>query len=121
MRLGMSRRKTMKQFQQFMNSMMLALMSVAVMASGVAKAQGSEKDLIEAVRRREAPAVKQLLADGVSANARNDEGVTALMLAAASGDKGITTLLLTHGVEVNAKADKGWTAVINAAGGNIAP
>ena len=38
--------------------------------------------------------MKRLLADGVSANAKNEEGVISLMLAAASGDTGITTLLL---------------------------
>src|SRR5262245_25456258 len=121
MLLDMSRRKTMKRSQRFMNSMMLTLMSIAVMAPGVANAQGSEKDLIEAVRRGEAHAVKQLLSDGASSNARNDEGVAALMLAATSGDPGITKLLLNHGAEVNSRADKGWTAVIKAAGGVDAP
>jgi ankyrin repeat protein len=114
------RRKTMKQFRQFMNSTILTLISLVVIAPGVASAQGAEKDLIEAVWRGEALAVKQLLADGTSANAKNDEGVTALMLAAASGDTGITKLLLTHGAEVNARADKGWVTVINAAGGKVA-
>jgi ankyrin repeat protein len=111
----------MKQFQQFMNSAILTLISLVVIAPGVANAQGAEKDLIEAVRRGEALTVKRRLADGTSANAKNDEGVTALMLAATSGDPGITKLLLNHGAEVNARADKGWTAVIKAGGGVDAP
>src|SRR5262245_1623546 len=110
-----------KRIQRHMILPILTLISLLIMAPGLVNAQRVEKDLIGAVRRGEALTVKKLLAEGISANTRNNEGVTALMLAAAYGDTDITALLLNHGAEVNARADNGWVLVINAAGGKVAP
>ncbi len=53
---------------------------------------------------RDRAAVKELLDDGKNPNARQSDGLTALMVAAANGDEQIAQMLLAKGADANAKA-----------------
>ena len=57
----------------------------------------------------QAPVVEALLSRGAEIEARDDGGLTALMLA--STDIAVETLL-DHGAEIEARADDGQTALI---------
>lgn len=59
-------------------------------------------ELIEAVNGRDVPTVARLLAAGGDANARDEEGVALLMLAADHEESWIAALLLDHGADVAA-------------------
>lgn len=61
-------------------------------------------DVITATVMRDTSAVKELLDDGKSPNARQSDGLTALMVAAANGDTQIAQMLLAKGADANAKA-----------------
>jgi uncharacterized protein len=76
----------------------------------------TESQLAMAVRHKDLPLVKTMLADGSDVNAR-DEGVeqTPLMRAALVGDPQIVKVLLEHGADVNAQDDDGNTALMLAA------
>lgn len=68
-------------------------------------------DLVTAVVMRDAQAVKELLADGKSPNARQSDGLTALMVAVANGDAAIAQLLLAHKADPNLRAPDGQSAL----------
>lgn len=68
-------------------------------------------DLITAVVMRDAQAVKELLADGKDPNARQSDGLTALMVAVANGDAAIAELLLAHKADPNLRAPDGRSAL----------
>jgi hypothetical protein len=68
-------------------------------------------DLITAVVMRDAQAVKELLADGKNPNARQSDGLTALMVAVANGDAAIAQLLLAHRADPNLRAPDGQSAL----------
>jgi hypothetical protein len=55
-------------------------------------------------------AVRELLDAGAGINARNERGMTALMLCAMSGNMAIATFLLVRGADVNARDNEGTTA-----------
>ena len=59
--------------------------------------------------------VKLLLIQGADVNARNNNEVTALMLASQAGHLDVVRTLLAKGADVNSKASKGKTALIQAA------
>jgi len=61
-------------------------------------------DLISATVMRDRAAVKELLDDGKSANARQGDGLTALMIAASNGDAEIASMLLAKGADPNLRA-----------------
>jgi hypothetical protein len=61
-------------------------------------------DVISATVMRDGAAVKELLDDGKSPNARQKDGLTALMVAASNGDTEIAQMLLAKGADANAKA-----------------
>jgi hypothetical protein len=61
-------------------------------------------DLISATVMRDQASVKELLDDGKSPNARQKDGLTVLMIAAANGDTGIATMLLSKGADPNLRA-----------------
>jgi len=78
-------------------------------------------DLVTAVVMRDAQAVKELLADGKDPNARQSDGLTALMVAVANGDAAIVELLLAHKADPNLRAPDGRSALaIAKARGNAA-
>ncbi|MDO8989626.1 MAG: ankyrin repeat domain-containing protein [Sideroxyarcus sp.] len=64
--------------------------------------------LIDAVRTGDSAAVRQLLAAGANANARDGEGATLLMLAAYKGDLDMVKTLIAGGADVNACDERGW-------------
>lgn len=70
--------------------------------------------LIEAVKAGDTVPVRQMLLDGASANTRDEQGSTLLMLAAHAGDLPTVQLLLENGAEVNACDARGWSPLIKA-------
>jgi ankyrin repeat protein len=59
--------------------------------------------------------VRMLLSHGAQPNIANNEGETALILAADNNHYVITQLLLEHGAAIDAKSKLGWTALMYAA------
>ena len=55
--------------------------------------------------------VNQLLASGADVNTTDDDGVTALMIAAQNGHEVIVSALLSGGADVNAQFTNGVTAL----------
>uniref|UniRef100_A0A6I8NSX8 Myosin XVI n=1 Tax=Ornithorhynchus anatinus TaxID=9258 RepID=A0A6I8NSX8_ORNAN len=53
--------------------------------------------------------VRQLLTSGGSVNEKNNEGVTLLHMACASGYKEVVTLILEHGADLNVMDSQYWT------------
>lgn len=72
------------------------------------------QQLIEAVNAGQPARVRELLADGADANARDAYGATALMNAAHGGNLDVVEILLAAGAEVDAKDELGWTALMKA-------
>jgi ankyrin repeat protein len=71
---------------------------------------GSDKtDLVDAVKKRDTKAVRELLADNVNVNVRQPDGATALHWAAHWSDLDLAELLIRRGAEVNATNDLGVT------------
>ena len=54
--------------------------------------------------------LKQLLENGANANAKNENGYTALMNAAGMGNLEICQLLIKYGADINTKNNTGYTA-----------
>lgn len=63
-------------------------------------------DVVTATVMRDRGAVAELLGDGKNPNARQKDGSTALMIAAANGDTEIATLLLAKGADPNPRAGR---------------
>src|SRR5262249_15058660 len=89
-----------------------ALLALAQAAAGPA---GGEA-LLDAAKRGDAVAVRDLLDRGVSANTANKHGTTALILASSKGSLDVVRLLVEKGADVNAR-DRffGFTPVAAAA------
>jgi uncharacterized protein len=93
------------------------VLSAAVAVSwAMAAMAGPAEDLMSAVTRGDAAAVRVLLAKGADANAMNDNGVTALMAASFRGDREVVLALLNKGAEIDAKLVDGTTALFQALG-----
>lgn len=78
---------------------------------GIRPLYAKYNDLITAVVMRDAQAVKELLADGKDPNARQSDGLTALMVAVAAGDAASVELLLAHKADPNLRAPDGRSAL----------
>ncbi|MEW6133256.1 MAG: ankyrin repeat domain-containing protein [Pseudomonadota bacterium] len=72
------------------------------------------QQLIEAVNAKDVERVRELLANGADANARDAYGATALMNAAHGGSLEMVEALLAAGAEVDARDELGWTALMKA-------
>ena len=68
-------------------------------------------DVLSATVMRDAAAVKELLDDGKSPNARQSDGMTPLMIAVGNGDANIAALLLQKGADPNLRASGNVTAL----------
>jgi uncharacterized protein len=92
------------------------LLSLAVPA-----AWGADLPLLDAVRKGDQKAVRELLQKGVDVNAAQADGSTALVLAADRNDLEVAHLLIRAGAHVNAANEYGATALsVACAGGNVA-
>jgi ankyrin repeat protein len=79
-----------------------------------ARATGGSTPLMFAVLYAEPAFVRELLAAGANASAKNDAGATALMWSIGNIEK--TRMLLERGANVNTRSDDGRTALMIAAG-----
>jgi ankyrin repeat protein len=93
--------------------------SFALMLSAALSVAAADRDLrlVEAVKHGDAAGVRTLATQGVSVNATEGDGRTALHWAAHSGDLALVTVLLELGARVNAVTDLGitplWVACTN--------
>ncbi len=71
-------------------------------------------DLLNAVVAGDVAKAAALLNGGADCNYKNEEGTTALMLAAAVGNIAIVEKLIKAGAEVDATDARGWTAMMKA-------
>jgi|GEM_PF-2794737 FOG: Ankyrin repeat len=76
---------------------------------------GGETSLIRAVRDGNGSKIVALLNHGVDVNARDNDGSTALMIAAAVAKPDIVRTLLDRGADANIKNRRGHTALMSAA------
>lgn len=74
----------------------------------------SVRDLLNATSKGDVPNVQLLLAQGVDANARDEEGWFPLLTAAISAPRDLVKALLDAGARVNAQAPDGSTALMKA-------
>jgi uncharacterized protein len=71
-------------------------------------------ELFDAVLAGNLDKVNSLLQSGADSNASNDEGATALMVAAGNGHLAIVEALIESGANINATDPRGWTALMKA-------
>lgn len=75
-------------------------------------AEPSTEPLFDAIRGGDAGSVKRALASGIKANARDGEGIPALMMAALFARADVLQLLIDRGANVNAATSNGDTALM---------
>lgn len=71
-------------------------------------------ELFNAVLASDLNNVRSLLQSGADCNSCNDEGVTALMLAAGMGNLEMVNALIESGANIHATDLRGWTALMKA-------
>ena len=74
----------------------------------------SEHDLLRAVASGDKAKTGLVLRAGISANAKDEQGQSALIMAAALPSADIARLLLTHGADVNSRSNNGTTPLMAA-------
>lgn len=95
-------------------SIILCILLSAVLTADV------NDDLLSAFDRGDIKAIDDALSRGANANAKDADGFTALMYAAAFGKKDYITALIAKGADTSPKANKGMTlAMAHAASGAI--
>ena len=91
-------------------------MALALLLAGaIGCSRSPNHDLFDAALNGRTSVAKALLAQGADSNAKDDSGVTVLMLAAGAGHTQIVDALLAKGADCNAKAGDGVTALMLAA------
>src|SRR5439155_144990 len=76
-------------------------------AAGTRELYARFNDLVTAAVMRDQAAVKQLLDDGKTPDARQSDGMTPLMIAVGNGDTAIAGMLLAKGADPNLRATGG--------------
>ena len=74
----------------------------------------SEQDLLRAVASGNKAKIELMLRAGISANAKDEQGQSALTVAAALPNTDIAELLMAHGADVNARSHDGATPLMAA-------
>ena len=93
------------------------LLSIALSASG-----GSQSPTLDdVVVTGQVAQARAILESGVDVNAKDQDGVTALMRAASAGRADMVSLLIARGADVQAKTTGGVTAVMMASLGGYVP
>jgi ankyrin repeat protein/surface antigen-like variable number repeat protein len=87
----------------------------AMLLAVATHSQDFDQELLEAAKRNDAAAVRELLSKGAHANARGEFGYTSLHWAAGMGTVDVISALVGAGADVNAKSDFGWTPLMLAA------
>ena len=77
--------------------------------------KSKEAELAQAAQRNELQTMERLIAEGVSADAKDGDGYPALVLAAMEGHLDALKLLRRHGANLEATAWGGRTALMRAA------
>jgi ankyrin repeat protein len=103
-----------------MSHRIISLFLLALLISATSLAADDAKDLRKAAEKGDVAKVHRLLAQGADANAKDDKGVTALMLAAGKGHAEIVQALLDAGADAEAKDNQGLTAAMRAECGGFA-
>jgi len=93
-------------------SLVLVLLPWAGMVLADAPLEGQ---LIKAVGLADVRQVKNPLDKGANINAKNPDGLTALMVAAFNGHLDVVKQLVEKGADLNERANSGWTALMCAA------
>jgi len=104
--------------QMSMTSRLIPLVGVVIMMLCGCSQQRAQSQLFEAVERKNAVGVRNLLAGGVNPNVRGDDGLTPLMLAVRRDQPTIVRMLLAAGARANETNDLGQTALFLAASYN---
>jgi hypothetical protein len=86
----------------------------AIMEPAPRAASYSEQDLLRAVASGNRQKTEMVLRAGVSANAKDEQGQSALTIAAALPSTSITELLIAHGADVNFRSHDGATPLMAA-------
>ncbi len=90
----------------------ILLLVIAMWATaGCEKKTDTSLDLLEASSHGNLAEVQTLLDKGADINAKDKNGITALMLASSDGYRDIVKLLLARGADINAKNNNGETAL----------
>ena len=89
---------------------MLNILTAVVCVLAITSANAQKDDLIAAALRGNLPRVRLLLDAKVDLNARNGDGMTALMIASQDGHADVVRALLAAKADVNAKTSHGVTA-----------
>ena len=71
-------------------------------------------ELLNVILAGDVATAAALLKNGADCNSRNEEGATALMLAAGAGNLALVEMLIKAGAEVDAVDANGWTALMKA-------
>ena len=93
----------------------LALLAAASAAGWAARIDMNlDSSLLESLYRGDSSTAVSLINRGANPNARSEEGVPALTLAALHADRRAVSKLIEHGADVNARSGLGRTALIAA-------
>ena len=94
----------------------VSLLSCVLCASATPQNKGASEKLLVALRDADIRTARSLLLGGADANAKDSDGMTALMYAALYTSADSMKMLLDRGADPNAKNNAGLTALMLAAG-----